>query len=98
MLTEPMPVRFDAELQKLLREGVRRTPHKKQELIRLTLRRHLRSVIEQEAAACDQAGPLTHLKPWSKKELEAAYRRLGAEWDQVEEAATRAQGKPSFED
>ena len=49
MLTKPMPVRFEPELQELLREGARRTPHKKQELIRITLRRYLPKVIEQEA-------------------------------------------------
>ena len=50
MLTRPMPVRFEPELQQLLREGTRRTPHKKQELIRITLRRYLPKVIEQETA------------------------------------------------
>jgi hypothetical protein len=47
MLTKPMPVRFEPELQQLLQEGARRTPHKKQELIRITLRRYLPRVIEQ---------------------------------------------------
>jgi hypothetical protein len=91
-----MPVRFDAELQKLLRDGARRTPYKKQELIRLTLRRHLRSVIEQEARTDER--PLTNIKPWSRRELQAAYKRVGAEWDELEEAAVRAQGRPGFND
>ena len=95
-MTKPMPVRFDAELQKLLREGARRTPHKKQELIRLTLRRHLRSVIEQEAT-CEQR-PLTNIKAWREEELKAAYKRVGADWDSLEEVAIKAQGKPSWND
>ena len=96
MVTKPMPIRIDTEVQRLLQEGVRRTPHKKQELIRLTLRRHLRTVIEQETT--QDARPLTNIKPWPKKEIEAAYRRAGAEWDKVEELGTRAQGKVHFDD
>ena len=91
-----MPVRFEPELQKLLREGARRTPHKKQELIRITLRRYLPAVIEAEAEQSHHR--ITNIEPWPKATLEKAYQRTGKEWDAIEEAATRAQGKPDFSD
>src|SRR5277367_4339984 len=97
MLTRPMPVRFEPELQQLLSEGARRTPHKKQELIRITLRRYLPKVIEQEADKPKQRR-LTNIEPWSKRTLEKAYKRMGLEWDALEEAAIRAQGKLDFND
>jgi hypothetical protein len=97
MLTKPMPVRFEPELQELLREGARRTPHKKQELIRITLRRYLPKVIAQEAGK-QIRGRLTRLEPWSKSTLEKAYRQVGSEWDALEEAAVKAQGRPDFND
>ena len=97
MLTKPMPVRFEPELQQLLQEGARRTPHKKQELIRITLRRYLPEVIEQEAGKSRRAR-LTRLQPWSARTLKKAYRQMGREWDALEEAATKAQGKPDFND
>jgi len=81
----------------VLREGTRRTPHKKQELIRITLRRHLRSVIEEEAEE-GQGQRLTNIEPWPKGLLQKAYQRVGAEWDKLETIATRAQGKPDFND
>jgi len=80
----------------LLQEGARRTPHKKQELIRITLRRYLPKVIEAEAA--QRRRRPTNIEPWPKAILEKAYRRVGKEWDAIEEAATRAQGKPGFND
>jgi hypothetical protein len=96
--TTPLPLRVEKELHDLLSEGSRRTPHKKQELIRLTLRRHLRAVIEHEASAT-QPKRITNIEPWRRGALAAAYRRLRQEgWDNIEEAATRGQGKPSFED
>jgi hypothetical protein len=97
MKTMPVPVRLDKNLQKLLGEGARRTPHKKQELIRLTLRRHLRQVIEQETPA-KPAARITNIEPWPKRAIEAAYRRMGKDWESIEDAATRAQGKPDFND
>ncbi|HTA31260.1 MAG TPA: hypothetical protein VK731_12290 [Candidatus Cybelea sp.] len=97
MKTIPMPVRLDQHLQKMLRDGARRTPHKKQDLIRLTLRRHLRDVIEQETLVT--ATPrVTNVEPWPKRVIEKAYRRMGREWNTVEDAATRAQGRPDFND
>jgi hypothetical protein len=97
MLAKPMPVRFEPELQQLLSEGARRTPHKKQELIRITLRRYLPKVIEQEAQGPKQKR-LTNIEPWSKSTLEKAYKRVGREWDALEDTATRAQGRPNFND
>lgn len=97
MKTIPVPVRLDKYLQKTLREGARRTPHKKQELIRLTLRLHLRDVIEQEAVPVS-ARRLTNLEPWPRRVVEKAYRQMGGEWDEVETVATRAQGTPDFKD
>jgi hypothetical protein len=96
MPTKPMPVRFEPELLSLLQEGVRRTPHKKQELIRMTLRQHLASVIEAEASGPKER--ITNIKPWRESDLKKAYKRVGADWDQLEHLATRAQGQPGFDD
>jgi hypothetical protein len=93
-----MPLRVEKELHDLLDEGSRRTPHKKQELIRLTLRRHLREVIEQEATAAHPKR-VTNVAPWPKGALAKAYQRIRREgWEQVEDAAIDAQGKPGFQD
>lgn len=82
----------------LLTEGARRTPHKKQELIRLTLRRHLKEVIEEEAVRSPQER-ITRIEPWPKGALAAAYKKIAAEgWGKVEKAAVASQGKPGFED
>jgi hypothetical protein len=94
----PLPLRIEKELHALLDEGTRRTPHKKQELIRLTLRRHLRAVIEQEATAA-QPRRITNVQPWRKGALAKAYQRVSREgWEQVEDVAICAQGAPAFED
>ncbi len=85
---------------KLLAEGARRTPHKKQELVRITLRRHLREVIEGEAVRPER-GRVTNIEPWPEGMLTAIYREIEHEgWDQVEAAAVRAGQKhpPTFED
>jgi len=97
MKTVPVPVRLDNDLRKLLRDGARRTPHKKQELIRLTLRRHLREVIEEESVV-KASTRITNIEPWPEKVVKEAYRRIGREWDALEVAATQAQGKPDFND
>ncbi len=97
MKTIPVPVRLDIALQKVLREGARRTPHKKQELIRLTLRRHLQDVIDQEAVA-KPSRRITNIEPWPRRVVEKAYQRMGKDWDIIEDTATRAQGKPDFND
>ncbi len=84
----------------LLREGARRTPHKKQELIRLTLRRHLRTVIEDEAMKSDKRR-VTNIEPWPKGMLTKIYQEIEHErWDEVEKAAVRAGQKrlPSMDD
>lgn len=97
MLTMPIPVRLPDDLADLLKEGVRRTHHKQAALVRLTLSRHLRAVIEQEAAALPER-PLTSIQPWPKGALARAYREAGHEDDATELAATRAQAAPSFGD
>ena len=97
MLNKPMPVRFEPELEKLLREGARRTPHKKQELIRITLRCYLPKVINQEAGKPGRKR-LTNIEPWPRSTVEKAYQQMGRDWDALEDAATRAQGRPDFND
>ena len=64
---------------------------------RITLRRHLPIVVEQETGK-RRPGRLTRLEPWSSKTLKKAYQQMGREWDALEEAATKAQGKPDFND
>lgn len=98
MATAPIPIRVEREILDLLSEGARRTPHKKQELIRITLRRHLREVISEEAVQKPRKR-LTTISPWPKGALVAAYKRTaGEKWDEVEDLAVRGQGKPSMED
>lgn len=92
-----MPLRLDKDLHSILREGARRTPHKQQALIRLTLRRHLRNVIEEEVIA-KPAQRVTNIEPWPEEAVKKALRRVGKEWHKLEEAATRAQGRPDFND
>lgn len=93
-----MPIRLEKGLRDLLETGARRTPHKKQELIRITLRRHLRQVIEEETAA-QPPGRITNVDPWPKGALAAAYKSIAHEnWDAIEEAATRHRKAPSFDD
>jgi hypothetical protein len=41
---------------------------------------------------------VTNTEPWPEEAVEAAYQRVGKEWDKLEEAATRAQGKPDSDD
>lgn len=100
MPATPVPIRIEKELLDLLSEGARRTPHKKQELIRITLRRHLREVIEEESTKPLQPR-ITNIDPWPSKQLAAAYKEMAHEgWDKIEEAAARAGQKrpPSLED
>lgn len=100
MPVAPMPIRLEKELMDLLKEGARRTPHKKQELVRLTLRRHLRETIEEEARPAKE-GRVTNIEPWPRGMLTRIYKELEHEgWDKVEAAAVQAgqQRPPSFED
>ena len=97
MKTAPIPIRLEDDLQAILQEGARRTPHKKQELIRITLRRHLRDVIDEESITANPPR-VTNIDPWPRAVVERAYRRMGKEWDKIEDAAVRAQGKPDFND
>lgn len=100
MPVTPMPIRLEKELTDLLSEGAKRTPHKKQELIRITLRRHLREVIDAETTHRHQ-GRVTNIEPWPRRELAKIYKETAHEgWDRIEAAAVRAGQKrpPSFDD
>ncbi len=94
--TKPIPVRFEKDLLRSLDEGARRTPHKKQELIRITLRRYLPTVIEEESIK--EGGRLTNINPWPKSVLKKLYSTRDRDWEKIEDAATQAQGAPDFED
>ena len=96
MKTMPFSIRLDEELYSLLSEGVRRTPLNRRELLRRTLRLHLRGVIEQEAAGSTPR--LTNLAPWPRGALAKAYKRVERNWERVEAAGTAAQGRPSWDD
>jgi hypothetical protein len=96
MKTMPLSIRLDKCLCALLAEGARRTPLNQRELLRRTLRLHLREVIEREAV-----GPqarITNIDPWPRGRLAKAYRREDKAWDRIEAAATAAQGRPSWDD
>src|SRR5216684_4027943 len=71
----PMSVRLDRELLSLLSEGRRRTPLNKQELVRRTLRLHLRDVIENESVVPQSR--ITKVSPWPRGALARAYKRVG---------------------
>ena len=96
MKTMPLSIRLDKQLRALLVKGVRRTPFNQRELLRRTLRRHLREVIEREAAS--PQARITNIDPWPRGSLAKAYRRVDKAWDRVEAAATAAQGRPSWDD
>jgi hypothetical protein len=92
----PLSIRLDKNLQALLAEGARRTPFNKRELLRRTLRLHLREVIERESVTTQSR--ITNINPWPAGTLAKAYKRTGKAWDRVEAAATAAQGPPSSDD
>ena len=96
MKTMPLSIRLDKELRLLLSEGARRTPLNQRELLRRTLRLHLREVIEQESLS--PKPPLTNVTPWPRGALGKAYRRINKGWERIEAAATAAQGLPSWDD
>jgi hypothetical protein len=96
MKTMPLSIRLDKELRTLLVEGARRTPFNQRELLRRTLRLHLREVIEQEAVPAKAR--ITNIEPWPRGCLAKAYRRVDRAWDRLEAAATAAQGRPSWDD
>lgn len=96
MKTMPLSVRLDKDLRLLLAEGARRTRFNQRELLRRTLRLHLREVIESEALAAGQK--LTNVSPWPRGALARAYRRADKYWERIEAAATAAQGRPSWDD
>ena len=92
----PLSIRLDKDLRSMLAEGARRTPLNQRELLRRTLRLHLREVIEQEAVA--PQGRITNVKPLAPGTLAKAYKRAEQGWERVEAAATRAQGAPAWND
>ena len=96
MKTMPLSVRLDKELRSLLSEGARRTPFNQRELLRRTLRLHLREVIEREAIPA--VARITNIDPWPRGYLAKACRRLNQAWESTETAATAAQGRPSWTD
>jgi hypothetical protein len=97
MKTMPLSIRLDKQLCSLLAEGARRTPLNQRELLRRTLRLHLRDVIEREAVQPQER--LTNLEPWPRGALARAYRRTADKgWEDIEAAATVAQGLPAWED
>ena len=96
MATIPMSVRLDKDLLALLSEGRRRTPLNKQQLVRRTLRLHLREVIESESKL--PLSRVTTVSPWPRGALAKAYQRAGKGWDRIEAVATAAQGRPSWDD
>ena len=94
--TMPLSIRLDKKLHSLLSEGARRTPFNKRELLRRTLRLHLREVIEREALT--PGSRVTNVDPWPRGALAKAYKRADKDWDRIEAAATAAQGRPSWDD
>jgi hypothetical protein len=96
MKTTPLSIRLDKGLCRLLADGARRTPFNQRELLRRTLRLHLREVIEREATT--PAARITNVDPWPRGSLAKAYRRADKAWDRVEAAAIAAQGRPSWDD
>lgn len=89
-----MLIRLDNEIVETLDQGIKLTPHDRLKLIRLTLRRHLGSVIQEEAKG---PGRITNVNPLPKGVLAKAYKRLAKvdkDWDRVEASATAAQAKP----
>ena len=94
--TVAISIRLEKQLLSLLDEGARRTPLNKRELLRRTLRLHLRDVIEAEAVM--PSTRITTVNPWPRGVLAKAYKRADKEWDKLEVTATAAQGKPSWND
>ncbi len=81
-----MPIRLEKDLLVMLNEGARITPHKKQELIRITLRQYLPAVIHAEALSKPVAR-VTNVRPWPKGALAKAYKKIEREnWDEIEAA------------
>ncbi len=96
MKTVPLSIRLDKQLRSLLAEGARRTSFNQRELLRRTLRLHLREVIEREAVK--PKARITNIAPWPRGALARAYKRTADKgWERVEAAATAAQSRPSWD-
>ncbi len=74
---KPIPVRLEEALLRSLEEGVRNTPHKKQELIRITLRRYLPKVIQEESERKPRAG---WRESFAKVKKEIAAEKHNGDW------------------
>ena len=96
MKTLPLSIRLEKDLRSLLAEGARRTPFNQRELLRRTLRLHLREVLKHEATS--RQGRITSIDPWPRGALAKAYKRANRSWDRIEAAATAAQGSPTWRD
>jgi hypothetical protein len=97
MKTLPMSIRLDKQLRALLEEGASRTPFNQRELLRRTLRLHLREVIEREAVNLQTR--VTNVAPWPRGSLAKAYKRAADQaWERTEAAAIAAQARPSGDD
>jgi hypothetical protein len=97
MKTVPLSIRLDKQLRSLLAEGSRRTSLNQRELLRRTLRLHLRGVIEREAVTAKAR--ITNIAPWPRGALARAYKpSLDRDLERVETIATVAQGQPSWDD
>jgi len=97
MKTVPLSIRLDKQLRSLLAEGARRTSFNQRELLRRTLRLHLREVIEREAVK--PKARITNIAPWPRGALALAYKRtVDKGWERVEAVATAAQTQPSWDD
>src|ERR1051326_4515389 len=68
--TMAISIRMEKQLLDLLAEGAKRTPLNQRDLLRQTLRLHLREVIEAEAIR--PAGRLTTVRPWARGALARA--------------------------
>ena len=97
MKTMPLSIRLDKQLRSLLTEGAKRTPFNQRELLRRTLRLHLRDVIEREAL--NPRARITNIDPWPRGALAKAYKRTADKrWDRIESAACLTQRRASWND
>jgi hypothetical protein len=68
----------------------------KKSLLRTSLS-HLREAVKS-GMVLTPARRITNIVPWPEKMIARAYKRIGREWELIEDAAMRAQGTPKFND
>ncbi len=90
----PYPLRLPGEMQQQIRDAARATHLEQSEVMRQSIRLGLPRLLE----SLGQTGPVVNVKPFPKGTLSKIYRKPDPGWDKVEAAATRAQGRPSFEE